>query len=486
VEKSLKTRAIKALSWSLVQEAGLRALQLGSSIFLARILAPKEFGLVAMLSVFLGFAQALADGGFASALVQAKQPTEAHKCSIFYFNIFGSILLGGILWLAAPPIAAFYHQPLLTPMLRVLVLLPVINGFGLVQNALLVRNLQVKKQTIILAASTGVSGIVAVMMAWRGFGVWSLVFQQVTQSVARAALLWLLNAWRPRRLFSFHALGEMFRFGWGMLCSSIVGSIYDNLYPLLIGKFFSATSVGFFNRAQSLQLIASQSLAAVANRVTFPVFSALQDDAARLRTGLRKAMTTITLFHFPMMVGLAIVARPLILLLFTDKWAPSIPYLQLLALAGLLYPLHVLNLSVLMAVGRSDLFFRLEVFKAVTFLGTGLLTFRWGVMAMIWGQLVCSIVAYFLNSYFTKRLIGYSVWDQIRDLYPCLLASALMGLLASLAGSFLPLGNILQLSFKIVVGAFVYFIICLSMGSPALNELARIVFPKRAPVTAAQ
>jgi O-antigen/teichoic acid export membrane protein len=197
-------------------------------------------------------------------------------------------------------------------------------------------------------------------------------------------------------------------------------------------------------------------------------------------------MTTISLFHFPLMIGLAVVAKPLVLVLFTDKWAPSIPYLQLLAFDGLLYPLHLLNLSVLMAMGRSDLFFRLEVFKAVTFLGAGLVTFHWGVMAMIWGQLVCGVVAYFLNSYFTKRLIGYSVWDQIRDLYPCLVAAASMGLLLDLLGPFLPNGRLAQLSLKVVFGALLYFAICRGMRFQALNELVGIVFRKRAPAAAAQ
>jgi O-antigen/teichoic acid export membrane protein len=254
-----------------------------------------------------------------------------------------------------------------------------------------------------------------------------------------------------------------------------LASVYDNLYPLLIGRFFSAGSLGYFNRAQSLQTIASQSLGSIANRVTFPLFSTLQDDLVRFRAGLRKAMTTIRFLQFPMMIGLAVVARPLILLVFTDKWAPCIPYLQLLSFAGLLYPLHVLNLNVLIALGRSDLFFRLEAFKVSLFLSAGLLTFHWGVLAMIWGQLGCDLLAYFLNSYYTKRLIGYSAWDQLRDLYPSLAASAVMGLLVTLAGSFLPPGNVVQLTFRIAFGALVYFLICRGMRSPALGELVSIV-----------
>lgn len=458
----------------------MRGLQFGISILLARLLVPEQFGLVAMLSVFTGFAQTLVDGGFGSALIQAKQPTEVQRCSIFYFNILISFLLAVALCIAAPWIAGFYHQPKLINILRALSFLPLINGLGLVQNVLLVRQLDVKKQTLILVAGTTVSGTVAVLMAFSGFGVWSLVAQQLTQSLVRAVLLWCSSNWRPVAGFSFQALGEMFRFGWGMLCSSILASAYDNLYPLLIGKFFSAASLGYFNRAQSLQTVASQSLGAIANRVTFPVFSAMQDDLVRFRSGLKKAMTTITFIQFPMMIGLAVVAKPLVLLVLTDKWENSIPYLQILAIAGMMYPLHVLNLNVLTSLGRSDLFFRLEVFKVAIFLATGLLTFRFGVLALLWGQLFCDVAGYFVNSYYTKRLIDYSVWKQLQDVCPCLVAAIVMGLLDSIVSSYLPSGNLFQLCFRVSFGALLYFLICFSMRLPAMGELASVVWRRSA------
>jgi len=460
----------------MIQQLAVRGLQFGLGVVLARLLDPREFGLVAMLSVFLAVAQVLLDGGFAAALIQRKELTELHRCSIFYLNIAAALVLGVLLWLCAPGIATFYHQPLLKPMLRVLVLVPVINGFAVVQNTLLIKRLDFKKQTIILASASAVSGVVAFVLALRGYGVWSLVAQQIVQSVVNTVLLWLLGGWRPQLLFSLGALREMFAFGWGMLCAALLNMANDNLFPVLIGKFFTATDLGFFNRAQSVQSNASQNLGAIANRVTLSVFAGLQDDLPRFRSGLRKAMTGVAFLQFPMMVGLAVAAKPLVMLVFTEEWAPSIPYLQLLCFVGLLYPIHVLNLNVLFALGRSDLFLRLDVVKVVIFFLNALLTFRWGIKAMIWGQMITSVLAYFLNSYYTERLIHYSVWEQARDLCPYLAASALMGLIVMLAGSFLPPGDLGQLAFRTAFGVVVYLVLCRSMRLPALGELAGVAF----------
>jgi teichuronic acid exporter len=485
MEKSLKARTIHALSWSLIQQVAVRGLQFGVGILLARLLNPGEFGLIAMLTVFLAIAQVLLDGGFAAALIQRKEVTELHRCSIFYLNIVAALILATVLWLCAPAIATFYHQSLLQRILRILILIPVINGFVVVQNTLLIKQLDFKKQTIILTSATVVSASVALVLAWHGYGVWSLVVQQLVQNTVNAALLWFLSDWRPSWLFSLHALREMFAFGWGMLCAAVLNTANDNLFPLLIGKCFSAVDLGFFNRAQNLQSNASQGLAAIANPVTLSVFSGLQDDLVRFRSGLRKAMTTMAFLQFPMMVGLAVVAKPLILVLLTSKWSPSIVYLQLLCFVGIFYPIHVLNLTVLFALGRSDLFLRLDVYKVSIMLLTAAMTIHWGIMALILGQIACSIIAYCLNSYYTKKLINYSIWNQLQDLYPYLAASALMGVSVMVIGSLLPFGNLGQLCVRVVSGATIYYLICRGLRLPALTELKSMAVRKRITPSAA-
>jgi O-antigen/teichoic acid export membrane protein len=457
---SLNSRTIGALSWSMTQEVTQRGLQFIIGIFLARLLGPEQFGLLAMLTVFIAVSDALLDSGFSSALIQRKEPTEADESSVFYFNIVIGFLLAGGLCLAAPLIAAFYHQPQLISLMRVLALVLVINSISVVQSALMVRRLDFKRQALISVASTAISGMVGLVMAWRGFGVWSLVGQQLAKGTIRSGLLWLLSPWRPKWLFRLSSLKALFGFGSGMVASIVLNNLFENLYLLVIGKLFSPVTLGFYTRAATLQTTVSQSLAAVANRVTFPVFSRLQDDPARLKRGLHRAMTTIALVQFPMLIGLAAVAKPLVLFLLTEKWAASIPYLQLLCFAGLLYPMHLLNLNVLIATGHTDLLLRLEIIKRLLVVVNISITFRWGVLAMVWGQVINNIIAYYLNSYFTRRLIGYSLAEQLRDLYPYLAASTVMGIMVVWAN--LPL-------------SVVYWLLCRGLRLPALAELSGII-----------
>ena len=477
---SLKNRTVGALSWSLLQEAAQRIIQLGIGILLARLLLPAEFGLIAMLTVFIAVAQVLLDSGFVAALIQRKEVSDLDQNSVFYFNILMSLVLATGLCVAAPWIAEFYHQPQLTSLTRWLSAILVINALVVVQSALLIRQLNFKRLTLIATASTAVSGVVGLALAWRGFGVWSLVGQQLAASTMRACLYWRFNKWRPRWIFSAKALREMFAFGSGMAASSVVNTLFENLYALVIGKLFSAAALGFYSRAETLQNLPAQSLASVVGRVTFPVFSSLQGDIARLRNGLRKAITSITFLHFPLMIGLAAVARPLVLLLLTDKWAPSVPYLQLLCFVGLWYPLHLLNLNALLAVGRSGLFFRLEVIKKLLTVLNVLITFRWGIQAMICGQIVNSLLCFFINSYYSKRFVGYSTWQQMRDVSPCLGAAAAMGLVVAFIHVPVPFAHLGQLGFKVFLGLSIYGGLALFFGFPALGYLQEMLHARRA------
>ncbi|MGZ4960928.1 MAG: lipopolysaccharide biosynthesis protein [Limisphaerales bacterium] len=480
---SLKHKTLNALSWSLVQEIAGRGLQLGVGILLARLLGPKEFGLLAMLTIFIAVAQALVESGFASALIQRKEPTEADECSVFYFNLLIAGLLVGLLYLVAPWIAQFYKQPQLTALMRALSCILLINSGCVVQNALMVRRLDFKRQAVVAVCSLIVSGVVAVIMAWRGFGVWSLVGQQVSASLMRLMMLWQMNPWRPKWLFSTKSLRQLFAFGSGMMASTLTNQVCDNLMSLVIGRMFSPVMLGFYSRAVTLQDAASQALASMANRVTFPVFSQIQDDPPRMKRAVQKAMTTIAFVQFPMLIGLGAVARPLVLFLLTDKWAPTIPYLQLLCCAGLLYPVHLLNLSVLTSMGRSDLYFRLGVIKRVLQIAAMLVTFKWGVLVMVWGQVVVSFISFFVNSFYTKRFIGYSIPEQMRDLFPYATASCAMGLAVSVATLPIPEGHAGQLFFKIALGAIIYGVLGSVFPFGAVRELKSIVRNRAVAVT---
>jgi O-antigen/teichoic acid export membrane protein len=471
---TLKTKTARALSWSLAQEICQRGLQLAISIVLARLLAPEEFGLLAMLSVFIAVSQALLDSGFGSAIVQRKDITQVELSSVFYLNLLLGIFLSAALCLAAPGIAAFYDQPQLTTLTRVISLLLVINSFAVVQSALVVRDLDFKRQTLISTASTGISGILGIVLALRGYGAWSLVGQQLSAGVLRTVLYWITSKWHPILVFKIKQLRGLFTYGSRLAASSLLNQVFDNLYVLVIGKLFSTASLGYYTRAQSLQAIPSQSLGTITARVMFPLFSRLQDEPGRLRTGLQKAITSTVFLQLPLMLGLAVVAKPLILVLLTEKWSPIVPYFQLLCLGGLWYPLQLLNLNAIMAIGRSDLFLRLEMIKKSTIILAILLTFKWGVTALVIGQVITSVLAYFINSYYVGQLVGYSTFQQLRDSSPYFLAAGIMSGIVELA-RFPNQTAIIQLSLKVLIGVVTYSALTVIFRFQAANVITELI-----------
>jgi teichuronic acid exporter len=473
VADSLKSKTIHALSWSFIESAVLQGGRFVIGIILARLLFPEQFGLIGMLTIFIAVAQTFLDSGFGAALIQKREPTQSDTCSIFYFNLVVGVAAAGLLCLAAPWISAFYNEPVLTPLTRVLSLTIVINSFGLIQTTILTRQIDFKTLTKVSLIGSVLSGIIGITLAAAGFGVWSLVAQQISNSLIRTSFLWLYNSWRPALVFSFESLREMFSFGSRMLASGLLNQIFGNIYLLVIGKLFSAADLGFFTRAKSVEELPSGTLSAVVGRVTFPVFSTIQDDPVRLKRGLKKGLTTLASVNFPMMIGLAVIAPPLVLVLLTDKWAECIPYLQLLCFVGLLYPLHMINLNVLQALGRSGLFLRLEIIKKALIVVNIAVTWRWGVSAMICGMIVNSIISLYLNSYYSGLFIDYPFREQLRNLRPYFITAVFMGMVTYGAG-LLPFPN--QWSMLLVqmaVGILIYTFLCWMFRLEAFMEMWR-------------
>lgn len=481
---NLRQKTVNALSWSFLQTLAQRGLQFAIGIVLARLLFPEQFGLIGMLAIFIAVIQAFLDSGFGAALIQKREVTQTHTCSVFYFNIGVGLAGAGLLSLVAPWIAAFYNQPILTPLTRALSLTLVINSFGMIQKTLLTKQIDFKTQTKVGLISGVVSGVAGITLAVLDYGVWSLVVQQVSAALVSTACLWAFSPWRPALIFSFKALGEMFGFGSRLLFSSVLNQIFDNIYLVVIGKLFSATDLGFFTRAKTLNDLPSQTLSGMVARVTFPVFSTIQDDQARLKRGVQKALTALGLVNFPMMIGLAVVAQPLVLVLLTDKWAPCVPYLQLLCVAGLLYPLHLINLNVLQALGRSDLFLRLEVIKKVLIVINIAVTWRWGISAMIGGMIVMSVLSYYLNSYYNGVLIKYPIREQVADLLPYLAVSALMGSAVYAAGLLAFPNQWSLLLTQVVGGGILYVCLCRAFRLAAFLDVWQAM-SSRMPLVAA-
>lgn len=448
----------------------MRLMTLVITIVMARLLLPEQFGLIAMLTIFTAVAQSFVDSGFGSALVQKKDVTQVDQCSIFYFNIAVALIAAGLLCLAAPAIAAFYDQTLLTPLTRVLSLNIVINSFGLVQRTLMVKRIDFKTQAKVSLIGTTFSGAIGITLAFQGFGVWSLAAQSLSASLVQVALLWGFNSWRPSLVFSVQPLRSMFSYGSRLLASGLLDTIFENIYLITIGKLFSAADLGFYTRADTLRNAPMVSLAGGVGRVTFPVFAAIGDDVRRLRRAMHKAVTTLVMVNFPMMAGLALTARPLVLLLLGERWAASIPYVQLLSIGGLLYPLHLINLNMLLARGRSDLYFRVSLMKKVLVVVNIVVMHRWGIPALIAGGILVSCLNLIFNAYYTGVLIAYPLRHQLVDVLPYLGTTGIMA-----AGVFsiqaLPFPNYAALlAAQVLSGALIYMTLCAVFNIPAFTE----------------
>lgn len=413
-----------------------------------------------MLIIFMAVAQVFLDSGFGAAIIQKQDVTQTDINSIFYFNLLVGILAAMCLCAFAPWVAAFYDQPVLVPLLRVMSVLLVINAFGLVHNTLLRKALKFKTEAKVSICASLLSGVIGISMAYQGFGVWSLAVQKISGGFFRTTLLWFVSSWQPAWLFSTRSLRSMFGFGSKLLCASLLNTVFDNIYYLVIGKLFSPASLGYYARADNFQKLPSSTISSVILRVAFPIFSTIQDDTERVKRGMKMALTTLALINFPIMIGLAMVARPLVLLLLTDKWLPSVPYLQLLCLVGLFYPLNLTNMHVHTALGRPDLYLRLQIINKVLITINIILAWRLGIMALIAGQVIISLLTYLLAACHQKSLIHYSAPEQIRDLFPYLMCAILMGAVVYLV-SCLPIAHpAILLMCQVAVGVAVYVLLC--------------------------
>jgi O-antigen/teichoic acid export membrane protein len=477
LKDSLKIKTVRGLFWSFFELIGQQIIKFGIAVILARLLEPSEFGLIAMLAIFIDLAQLFTFGGFGQALIQKQNASYLDECSIFYFNLTIGCVAAGVLWLSAPWLALFYHKSILADLSRVLAFNVIINSFGFIQVVLLSKEVDFKTQTKVSLVAAVTSGTIGIVMAFNGFGVWSLVYQSLSNNVIRTGLLWIFHHWRPSLIFSFSSLRSLFTFGSKLLLTGLLDTIYQNIYYLVIGKFYSPTILGFYSRAAAIQQLPVDNISQSVSRVTYPVFSSMQDDKLRLKNGTRKALKTMAMLVFPLMIGMAVVSEPLVVVLFTDKWLPCVPYLKYLCAAGILFPLNMINLNVLKAQGRSDLFFGLEVVKKAMAIISIVITFRWVISAMIIGHIVTSILSFILNSHYTGKLLDYPFFEQFRDLLPVTILSCLMGVLVY-AITFISIpGQLLLLIIQIIAGVLVYLLFCHYFQLSAFKDIMRIAKP---------
>jgi O-antigen/teichoic acid export membrane protein len=430
--KGLKEKAVTGIFWSFSDSMSTQVTQFIIGLILARILSPEEFGLVGMITVFLAISQSLADGGFGEALIRKKDATDSDFSTVFYFNLLASIVIFTIFYLLAPAIASFYGRPELTDIARVLGLIILINAICITQRTQLTRKIDFRKQMKINLVSALVSGAVAIVMALKGFGVWSLVWRSVIRSTMQAIMLWISIRWTPSLVFSRDSFRSLFSFGSKLLLTGLIDTIYNNVYMLIIGKFFAATQLGYYTRADQFSRLVSHNLTRTVQRVSYPVLSLVQDENTRLKEGYRKLIVATMFITFFMMLGMAAIAEPLIITLIGVKWLPSVEYLQLLCLAAALYPLHALNMNILNIKGRSDLLLKLEVVKKLLAVPVIIIGIFLGIRMLLTGMVLHSLVSYFMNSYYSGRLIGYPAREQLADIMPSFLIALLVSIVVLL------------------------------------------------------
>lgn len=476
-EQTLKQATTKGLFWSSVERFSNQGVQFVFSIILARLLSPSDYGIIAMVTIFFAVAQSFVDSGFSNALVRKTDRVEEDLSTCFYFNIGVGIIAYIVLFLIAPLVANFYNQPILSPIIRITGLGVILNSLCVVQQALFTIKIDFKSQAKITLSATVISGIVGILLAYQGYGIWALVWQGVASSIVRMGLLWLMSKWRPRTGFSKSSFNYLFGYGSKLLASGLLDTIYNNIYPIVIGKFYNPAQLGNYSRALGWAQLPSANITSILQRVTFPVLSAIQDDSLRLQNSYRRLLKLSAFIVFPLMMGLAAIASPLIRVILTAKWDGCVLYLQILCFALMLYPIHAINLNLLQVKGRSDIFLRLEIIKKIIGVVILIITIPLGITAMCLGMVFSSIICLIVNTYYTSRFIDVGLLTQLKDLRIILINSLVMGGGIYILTSFIDIEG-LKLVMGIVVGFLLYFIGSFYFSKAELQEVISLIKKK--------
>lgn len=441
--------------WRFMERCGAQGVKLIVEIVLARLLLPDDYGLIALITVFIEILNVFVDSGLANALIQKKDADDLDFSSVFYFNILWCICLYGLLFAASPLIAQFYGRPELTPVLRVLGLQIVVSGVKNVQQAYVSRTLQFKKFFFATLGGTIGAAVIGIALAYRGFGVWALAAQQLFNTAMDTLILWIIVRWRPKKAFSLQRLRTLFGFGWKLLASSLLDTGYYQLRQLIIGRLYSTESLAYYNRGQQFPQLFMNNVNNAIDSVLFPVMSGVQDDTRRVRMMTRRSIKISTYLMAPLMIGMVVTAVPLVRLVLTDKWLPCVPYLRIFCITAIVYPIHTANLNALKALGRSDLFLRLEILKKAVGLALLAATVRYGVLVMAYSALAGNFISQLINSWPNRKLLDYGYLEQVKDIFPNVALAAMMGALVWPVQLF-GWGSAPTLCVQVLLGAAIY------------------------------
>jgi teichuronic acid exporter len=474
VIESLKHKTFHSTLWVAVDVFGERSLQFVIGIILARLLLPEDFGILGLIAVFFSFSMVFVDSGFSFALIRKKTISSDELNTVFWFNLIISVFFYIILWISSKAIASFFAQPLLISIIKVASFNLIINALGTVQQVTLHRKLKFKELAYVGIVSKIISGCLALYLAHLGYGVWSLVAQQISANVVRIGLMFYFARLIPGLYFSTIAFRSLFSFSSKLLYGGIVYSIVANIYPMVIGKFFTISDVGFFNRAQSFQQLPVRTFTSIIQKVSLPIFSQIQDDDERFKRAYQNAIkTAFFLISLPLVV-IIVASHPLLTFLLTEKWLPAADILRVLAIGGFFYPLSALNVNIIGIKGRSDFVMYLQFIKDALSVIALLVGILWGINGLVWSYSLTSVLSYFLNAYFANRVIEYSIKEQIKDISPIALIVITSGIISSLLMVYAPT-DVSKILLVITTSSIIYFSLSAVLNLSALRETINLL-----------
>lgn len=451
------------LLWRLTERFGAKGVELIVSIVLARVLAPEHYGTIALVTVIINILQVFVDAGLGSALIQKKDADQVDFSTVFYFNIVFCAVLYGLLFAAAPLIAAYYEDLTLTSVIRVLGLTVLIAGVKNIQHAYVSRHMLFHRFFFATLGGTVGAAVLGIWMAYHGYGVWALVAQQLFNVTLDTVILWFTLKWRPIRAFSWERLKQLFAYGWKLLAAALLETVYNDIRQLIIGKKYSKADLAYYNRAKQFPQFITANINTAINSVLFPAMANAQDDPQRVKAMTRRSLRVSTYIMAPMMMGLAACGKPIVQILLTDKWLPCVPYLIIFCITQMFLPIHTTNLNAIKAVGRSDYFLKLEIIKKVVGMIALLISMQISVYAMAFSTLITSVISQIVNSWPNKKLLHYSYLEQMKDILPSILTAVVMGIIVYSVG-LLGLNEWLTLLIQVPLGVVIYV-----MGSKVLK-----------------
>lgn len=454
----LKQKTLSGLFWSFIDLISKQGLQFIFMIVLARVLVPEHFGLLGMVMIFVALSQTLIDSGFSQALIREKNVEKKDFSTTFIFNMLFSIVIFILIYFMAPLISKFYSEPQLISVIRVIGLTVFFQAISIVPRTMLTREVDFKAQTKVSIIASVCSGIIAILLALYGFGVWALILRILTQEAFQSIMLIYITRWKPSFEFSVISFKKFFSFGWKLLVSSLIDTVYKNIHYIIIGRLYTKTDLGYYTNARQIRDAINQGITRSIQRVTYPVLSSIQSEDTKLKYGFKKTIRLTAYVFFPIMIGIASISDNLIVLLLGSKWEPAIIYFQLLCVAAILFPMHAINLNVLKVKGRSDLFLRLEIIKKLITTAALVITIylNLGVSSFILTSIITSHLALLINTYYSGKEIGYGTLEQIIDILPAYFSAFTMGGIIWIGGNLLNINSILALLIQIPIGVLIY------------------------------